>query len=154
MSLLCPCEWVSCLGFFSFLFEVYHNLNLAIILIPTTSGFKCILFLFSSFYLFILREREQGRGRERERERGRERIPSRLHTLSAEPDVGLEVTNREIVTWAESKSQMLNRLSHPGAPKLHSQRKGTVLIEFLGRRLWFRSKWCGGRKIKQIHFMT
>ena len=34
-------------------------------------------------------------------ERGRERIPGRLRTVSAEPDVGLELTNHEIMTWAE-----------------------------------------------------
>ena len=37
---------------------------------------------------------EQGRGRER----GRERIPSRLCTISEEPDVGLELPNCEIMT--------------------------------------------------------
>ena len=40
--------------------------------------------------------------------RGGERIPSRLHTVSAEPDVGLELTNREI---SDLKSQTLNQLS-------------------------------------------
>ena len=35
---------------------------------------------------------------EGQRERERERIPSRLRTVSAEPDAGLELTNREIVT--------------------------------------------------------
>ena len=43
-----------------------------------------------------------GRGRERERERqrqrGRVRIPRRLCTVSAEPDMGLFLTNHEIVT--------------------------------------------------------
>ena len=29
---------------------------------------------------------------------GGERIPSRLHSVSAEPDVGLELTNCEMVT--------------------------------------------------------
>ena len=53
-------------------------------------------------------EREREREREREtarwgrgRERGRERIPSRLHTVSAEPDamrVGPKPTNRESMT--------------------------------------------------------
>ena len=38
--------------------------------------------------------REQGRSRER----GRERIPSRFHAVSAEPNVGLKLTNREIMT--------------------------------------------------------
>ena len=55
-----------------------------------------------------------GRGRKRDRDR----IPSRLCTVSTEPDVELELTNREIMTSAEIKSQMLNRLSHPGAPTL------------------------------------
>ena len=36
----------------------------------------------------------QGRSREREREK----IPSRLCAVSAEPDEGLKLTNREIMT--------------------------------------------------------
>ena len=43
------------------------------------------------FCLFILRETE--RTEEGQRERGKERIPSRLHTVSAEADVGLKFTN-------------------------------------------------------------
>ena len=43
-------------------------------------------------------------------------MPSRLCTGCAEPDVGLELTNRELVTGAEIKSRMLNLLSHPGTP--------------------------------------
>ena len=37
------------------------------------------------------------------RERGREgeRIPSRVHTTSTEPNAGLELTNSEIMTTAE-----------------------------------------------------
>ena len=35
---------------------------------------------------------------QREREGERERIPSRLHTIRAKPHVGLELTNREIVS--------------------------------------------------------
>ena len=31
-------------------------------------------------------------------EKGRERIPNRLHAVSAEPDMGLEPTNSEIMT--------------------------------------------------------
>ena len=58
-------------------------------------------------YLFILTERErqckQGRGRER----GRERIPSRFCTDSTEPHAGLNRTNCEIMTWAETKSRTL-----------------------------------------------
>ena len=37
-----------------------------------------------------------GRGRERERER--ERIPSRLRAVSTEPNLGLDLMNREIMT--------------------------------------------------------
>ena len=52
--------------------------------------------IFFKFYLFILRERERmGRGGA---EKGRERIPSRFRADSAEPAMGLELTNREIVT--------------------------------------------------------
>ena len=43
-------------------------------------------------------------------------ILSRLRTVRAEPDLGLELTNCEIMTLAEIKSQMLNGLNHPGAP--------------------------------------
>ena len=40
---------------------------------------------------------EWGRGRKR----GKERIPSRLHAVSTEPDAGLEPTNREIMPCAQ-----------------------------------------------------
>ena len=50
-------------------------------------------------------------------ERGRERIPSRLHTVSAEPGTGLELTNCEVMTSAEIKNWMLNQLSYPGASR-------------------------------------
>ena len=39
-----------------------------------------------------------------------------LRTVSAEPDLGLELMNREILTRAEIESRTLYRLSHPGAP--------------------------------------
>ena len=54
----------------------------------------------------------RGRGKER----GREKIPGRLHAVSTEPNVGLDLTNHEIMTRAETKSHMLNQLSHLGAP--------------------------------------
>ena len=53
---------------------------------------------------------------EEQRERERDRIPSRLHAVSEEPDLGLELMNCKIMTQAQMKSQMLNRLSHSGAP--------------------------------------
>ena len=53
-------------------------------------------------YLFLkVEERAQTHEWGRGRERGRQRIPSRLHTINAEPDAGLELVNREIVTRAE-----------------------------------------------------
>ena len=71
------------------------------------------LFIFLS-NLFILRERAWAGVEQKERER--ERILSRLCTVITEPDAGLELMNHKILTWAESKSQALNWLSHPGTP--------------------------------------
>ena len=55
------------------------------------------------------------------RQKGRKRTPSRLHAVSTEPDVGLkllnQLMNREIVTGAAIKSQVLNPLSHPDVPE-------------------------------------
>ena len=72
-------------------------------------------------FIYFERERErervcpcvhvQGKGRER----GRGRIPSSFHTVSKEPEAGLELTDPKIMTGAEIKSQTLNRSSHPGA---------------------------------------
>ena len=57
--------------------------------------FKKIFFKSS----FILREIESEWGREqRVREKEREKTPSKLCTVSAEPNVGLELTNHEIMT--------------------------------------------------------
>ena len=54
-------------------------------------------FLFLRFlFTYLFREIESKRGRSREK--GRERIPSRLCTVIAGPDVGLELTNCEIMT--------------------------------------------------------
>ena len=54
-------------------------------------------------------ESETERERERQREREREN-PKQIHAATAEPNKGLDLMNGEI------KSQMLNQLSHPGAP--------------------------------------
>ena len=53
--------------------------------------------LFFNVYFVFEREREQGRGREREGDTESE-AGSRLRAVSAEPDVGLELRNREIMT--------------------------------------------------------
>ena len=54
------------------------------------------LFSFLFFKLFILKERENVAQGQRAGEK--ERIGSRLLAVSAEPDTGLELTNREIMT--------------------------------------------------------
>ena len=74
------------------------------------SGWVLVCF----FLMFIYFERERERAQVGEGQR--ERIPSRLHTVSTEPDVGFNPLHPEIMTWAETKSQMLRQLSHPGAP--------------------------------------
>ena len=58
---------------------------------------------FFNVYLFLgQRETEHERGRGRER--GRHRIGNRLQALSHQPraDAGLELPDREIVTWLKS----------------------------------------------------
>ena len=65
-------------------------------------------------YLFWKKERAWAvDSRQRERE-----ISKQAPTARVEPDMGLDLTNCEIMTWAESKSHMLNRLSHQGAPRI------------------------------------
>ena len=52
-------------------------------------------------FVYFLRERERERERERMIREGAEiegeRIPSRLHVISAEPNEGLELTNHDIM---------------------------------------------------------
>ena len=57
-----------------------------------------IFFLINLFYFERERERERERTRAQVGEGQRERIPSRLHIVSAEPDAGLELMDREIMT--------------------------------------------------------
>ena len=52
--------------------------------------------VFLSLFILRKREKEHEQGRGRERQRGR--IPSSLHAVSVEPDVGLKVMNHEIMT--------------------------------------------------------
>ena len=72
---------------------------------------------FPNVYFEREREREQASRQEqgRGRERGRDRIPGRLCAVSPEPDLWLQLTNPETMTWANIKSRTLNPLSHPGA---------------------------------------
>ena len=66
---------------------------------------------FKLIFIYFERDSKQGRT-----ERKGDRIPSRLHTISAEPTVRLKLTNSEIMIRAEIKSRMFNWLSHQGAP--------------------------------------
>ena len=50
------------------------------------------------FLMFIYFEREIECKQGRDSERGRERIPSSLCTVSTELDMGLKLTNQEIMT--------------------------------------------------------
>ena len=65
-------------------------------------------YFISLFYFYFLFLRERGR------KRGKEGMPNRLCAVSAEPDAGLDLMNRDIMTWAQIKSLMVNQLSHPG----------------------------------------
>ena len=70
--------------------------------------FSSSVFFFNFFfnvYLFLggQRETEHERGRGREREGDTEsETGSRLRAISPEPDAGLELMDREIVTWLKS----------------------------------------------------
>ena len=68
-----------------------------------------LFFPFLKFFIYLW-ETERGEG-QKERET---QNPKQLQ--GTEHDVGLKLTNSEIVTWAEIKSQTLNQLSFPGAP--------------------------------------
>ena len=63
----------------------------------TLSSFRVITLSVLKIYAYLLtfeREHEKEKGREREREG----IPSRLHAVSTEPDMGLKFTNCKIMT--------------------------------------------------------
>ena len=54
---------------------------------------------------------------QREREEESQGIPSRLCTVSTEPHAGLQLTNRDIVTWAEIKSWDTQPIESPRRPQ-------------------------------------
>ena len=58
---------------------------------------------FKLIFIYFERDSKQGRT-----ERKGDRIPSSLHTVSAEPIVRLKLTNSEIMIRAEIKSRMFN----------------------------------------------
>ena len=64
--------------------------------------------------MYFEREKVSRGGAERRRER-ESQAGSEL-SMHCEADTGLDPMNHEMVTWAKSKSQMLNWLNHPGIP--------------------------------------
>ena len=74
-------------------------------------------FQTENFFLSLFTFRERLWAGEGQRDGGRERIPRRLHALSSKLNIWLELMNCEIMTWAKTKSQTLNWLTHPGTPQ-------------------------------------
>jgi len=70
---------------------------------------ETVLLIKDFIFYFIIFLVGRGRGRRRER------ILSRLH-VQHRAWRGARSHDPEIMTWAKIKSQMLNRLSHPGTP--------------------------------------
>ena len=63
----------------------------------------CLNFFFQRLFYFWDRERQSTNGGGAEREGDTEsETGSRLRAISPEPDAGLELPDREIVTWLKS----------------------------------------------------
>ena len=71
-----------------------------------------ILFFKKDFIYLFERETAWARGAEGERESQADSM------LKVKPDVGAQSQDAESMTWAETKSQMLSWLHHPGSPRL------------------------------------
>ena len=77
--------------------KIIHNLKCVLNL------FFFLIFFFSVFIYFWDRERQSMNGGGAEREGDTEsETGSRLRAVSPEPDAGLELMDREIVTWLKS----------------------------------------------------
>ena len=76
------------------------------------------MYLFFKVCLLILRETETVRVGEgqRERKRGGQRIPSRLCTISREPDPGPNSEKREIMTGAHDQESDTQQTEPPRRP--------------------------------------
>ena len=97
---------------FPFLWLTSLSIILLCYISVVSNGKMTFFFKFISLFW----EREHKRVGEQQRERERQN-PKQAPAVSAEPNVGLKLMNSEIMIRAEIKSQMLNQLSHPGAPK-------------------------------------
>ena len=114
--------------------------------------FLFIFYLFLTFYLF-LRQRETEHERGRGGERGRHRIGSRLQALSHQPRARRRAWTHGPRDRDLSWSRTLNRLTHPGTPKLVNLREFNIhwgwvwgaYVEgglYLAELLWFGMCWC------------
>ena len=105
-----PCTWLYRYLFLSW-FLFHSPLSSLFHFGQSVSIWIFFLFLKDLFILERGREREHwGRGRGR----GREKILSRLPTEHG-AWCGVPSHNHELMTWAETKNQMFNQLSHPDA---------------------------------------
>ena len=104
------------------LYLMVYGLNSMLIsrLKPLAFVSICLLYIFKKIYLFIW-EREREKERERTQAGGLEgegeRISSRLFAECTAP-CGACSHNSKIMTWAETKSQMLNSTEPPRYPSL------------------------------------
>ena len=106
-------------------------------ILATTCHFLfSFLYIYSLFIYFWETASAWERGRERERERERESQTG--STLSSEPDMGLDLTNCEIMTWAKIQIWTLNWLSHPGTPCLFLT---ILLCSFFRHAVWSVNNW-------------
>ena len=67
-----------------------------------------VFLFFLNVYLFILREGKRQRVSRGGSDRKERENPNQALTVRAEPNAGLKLMNREIITRAEIKSQMFN----------------------------------------------
>ena len=106
----------------------YYVAEPAVEAIYLAATFMLLTYLsFFKIYFMYFWERESKQGEEQQE---RERIPSRLPTECGAP-LGAQSHDPEIMTWAKTKSWMLNWLSHSGTP-LNLSLRGDSQLPGLG----------------------
>ena len=101
---------------------------------PNLRRKKFIYYLFFHKFIYLFWERQ----RQCEWGKGRERIPSRLRAATT---WGSNSWNCEIMTWAETKSRMLNRLSHSGAPLFFNRTSLLIFLLLKKSSLFYLAFW-------------
>ena len=113
------------------------------------------IFIFLSLFIF---DKESTRAHRRGRERGRQRIPSRLCTLSKEPSVGLELTKHETMTLVEIKRvrHLTDCNTHAPKQRVYVLESTTIPIYYLPLFKFLKWQDClpyhGSQVSKQIYF--